>query len=371
LPRDHALAWTPYAWLIYLPVLFVQPVLRGSSALGWILLATGVAAFVVSYFRSHWVTGERLRFHIFVQAALGLAFSPFNTGAYVLFTYAASAGARAERTRDGVYWIAAITALGLLVAYGTGAPFYFWIGHGVFTPLIGAVALHRTQTDRANEQLRAAHAEIERLAMVAERERIARDLHDVPGHTLSLIVLKSELASKLAERNPERAVSEIRDVESISRQALKEVREAIRGYRARLDDELIRARRMLGLRGVEVSVDAWLAPSDLEGNSAIEETLALVLREAVTNVARHSRARHTNIRLSRDPAADDAIFTIEDDGIGIARGGEGLGLRGMRERIDALDGRMTIESSEPGTRITVALPYPRAVVVERTQAIVA
>ena len=117
---------------------------------------------------------------------LGVAFSPVNAGAYIFFTYSASFAARFERTSRAAWWIVGITAIGLVVAFGINAPLYFWFGHGVFTPLIGAVNLHFAQVARANEKLHAAHAEIEQLAAVAERERIARDLHDVLGHTLSL-----------------------------------------------------------------------------------------------------------------------------------------------------------------------------------------
>ena len=356
LPKDHALGWTPYAWLIYLPVLFVQPVLRPTSPLVWAFHVAGALVFIGSYFRAHWVSGRQLRSHVVLETALGIAFSPINTGAYVFFTYAASAGARTERAREAVWWIVVVTAVGLCTAYATHAPLYYWIGHAVCTPLIGGVSLHRAQTDRANNCLRAANEEIQRLAAVAERERIARDLHDVLGHTLSLIVLKSELASRLAEREPTRAMREIRDVEDVSRQALKEVRKAIRGYRAGLDDELVRARHLLDAAGISAVVDWSSEPIDLE--ERLEETLALALREAVTNVARHSRARRATIRLWRD--APSATFRLEvaDDGLG-GRGGaprEGNGLRGMRERIEALNGVLTIDATHTGTRLAVALP---------------
>src|SRR5438105_13442886 len=110
-------------------------------------------------------------------------------------------------------------------------PIFGWLWPVIFTVLIGAANVHQQQRSAANARLRLAHDEIEHLAKVAERERIARDLHDLLGHTLSLIILKSELASKLADRDIERARNEIRDVERISREALTQVRAAVRGYR--------------------------------------------------------------------------------------------------------------------------------------------
>jgi two-component system, NarL family, sensor histidine kinase DesK len=358
LPNEHALGWTPYAWLIFLPVLFVPPAVRPTPAIEWALLVAGAALFVASYFRAHWVSGRELRAHVALQSVLGAVFSPIDPGAYVLFTYAASAGARAERAREAVWWIVGVTATGIGVAYATHAPLYYWIGHGVFTPLIGGVSLHRAQTDRANERLRAANDEIARLAAIAERERIARDLHDVLGHTLSLIVLKSELASRLAERDPARAVREIRDVEDVSRRALTEVREAIRGYRARLADEIVHARHLLETSGISVTVDCSISSAGLDGHESAEEALALALREAVTNVARHSGARHATIRAWRDAVSDAFRFEVVDDGVG-DRGSaarDGNGLRGMRERIGPLNGVLTIDATHTGTRLAVALP---------------
>src|SRR5262249_23041091 len=122
----------------------------------------------------------------------------------------------------------------------------FWIPAVILGSLMGAVTIHHTQRRRLTHKLLRAREEVEHLAKMAERERIARDLHDLLGHTLSVIVLKSELASKLAAKQPERAIEEIRDVERISRGALAQVRAAVRGYRSGgLQDELRRAREAL------------------------------------------------------------------------------------------------------------------------------
>ena len=163
-----------------------------------------------------------------------------------------------------------------------------------------------------NSKLRVANDEIEHLAKVAERERIARDLHDVLGHTLSLITLKSELARKLVDRDPERAKQEMQDVENASRAALADVREAIRGYRSDgIFAELARARAALETAGVSVECDTDLVQLSPEQ----ESVLSLALREAVTNVVRHAEARRCNVTLKRD----DSLCTLEvaDDGRGV------------------------------------------------------
>jgi two-component system sensor histidine kinase DesK len=207
-----------------------------------------------------------------------------------------------------------------------------------------------------------AQEEIEHLAKVAERERIARDLHDVLGHTLSLIILKSELASKLADRDPARAREEIRDVERISREALSEVRQAVRGYRAGLQQELDGAAAML--RAASIALTTQFEPVPLAAGQ--EAILALALREAVTNVVRHSEASHCSISLGR--VGDDVRLVVSDDGNGGVQQ-DGAGISGMRERIMTLGGRVVRDGSH-GTTLSVTLPLasgPQSVsVIERS-----
>jgi two-component system sensor histidine kinase DesK len=205
------------------------------------------------------------------------------------------------------------------------------------------------------------------LAAVAERERIARDLHDVLGHTLSVIVLKAELANRLLTHptNPDavRAAIEIADVERTARTALAEVREAIGGYRARgLAAEIESARRTLDTAGVRLivgndaegtAIPSLTMPNLTVGLSAAEETvLALALREAVTNIVRHSRATTCTLRFVADSGVRRLV--VEDNGQHpVTR--EGNGLRGMRERVEAIGGQLRLECDH-GTRLLITLP---------------
>ena len=218
--------------------------------------------------------------------------------------------------------------------------------------IIGGGNIFFAQQRRADCKLRAAQEENVALAALAERERIARDLHDVLGHTLSVIVLKAELAGRLIDRDPQRAASEIAEVERTARNALAEVREAIGGYRARgLVAEIEAARRTLDAAGVTLQCDAM--PSTNTGLRANEETvLALALREAVTNIVRHARATTCTLRFHMEDGQHR--LTVADNGEHSATR-EGNGLRGMRERVEALGGRVLLDRTT-GTRLLIALP---------------
>lgn len=356
LPPNTYLGWTPYAWLVYLPIFLIEPVVHTRMGLGsaglWAITLAGVAVFLIAYFRGYWVRGQRMLPVVAVLVALGVCFSPVNTGSSVFYIYAASFAAQLSGARDAFRLIAVITVIAGLTAWATEAPLYFWISSVVITPIIGGVNLHFAQIERSNAKLRLAQKENEHLATVAERERIARDLHDVLGHTLSLIVLKAELASKLADRDPQRAAKEIRDVEQVSRKALQEVREAIRGYRATLEDEVARARSLLTAASIRGEISAVSVTLD----RAQEETLAMALREAVTNVVRHSGADVCLIQISRD--GELCVLDVEDDGRGSV-GAEGSGLRGMRQRVEALGGTVTLARARRarGMRLRVTIPH--------------
>lgn len=351
LPPDSPHGWTPYAWLVYLITFMIEPAYRidagraGPLYLG--ATALGLAVFLWTYFRAYRVRGLKLVPLVAIQTLLGIGFAPINVGSSVFFVYAAATAAQLDRARDAGRTIVVIALLGGVTAYVTQPPFFFWIVAIGITLLVGGVNLHYAQQSRAHHKLRMAQEEVERMAAVAERERIARDMHDVLGHTLSLIVLKAELASRLAERDPQRAAAEMRDVEDVARRALTEVRAAIRGYHATLPDEVSRARAMLKAAGIGADIEV----PDAALPQQAEEVLALALREAVTNVVRHSGASRCTIRLD---ACNGFELEIADDGRGFD-GVEGGGLRGMRERAESLGGRVEREGGS-GMRVRVILP---------------
>lgn len=354
IPKESVHSWTAYLWLIYLSFFLAAPAMNPhTSAAEWMATAAGTLAFLALYFRGFWVRGRALLLCMAGITALGVIFTPFNPGAGAFFIYAAAFAGSLGSTRQAWWSIAAIEAVTIATLLLAKVSVYNAIWPVVFVVIVGAINTHYAEQGRANKRLRLAHDEIERLAKVAERERIARDLHDLLGHTLSLIVLKSELATKIAERDPARAAREIADVERISRDALAQVRQAVSGYRNQgLSSEIASAREMLRAANVELTVDAQ--PAVL--SAAQEAILSLALREGVTNVVRHAQATRCSISIS---GAEQCVrMTIRDDG----RGGgpeEGAGLAGMRERVAAVGGTLSRETSG-GTTLTIVLPSSAA-----------
>lgn len=354
-----------WIWLAYTGFLFIQPIFDPSPGL-WLKTTAVFAAFLVVFallVRSS-DRGTTLRFWLIgATFGLGLLTFPWNSGGTTFFIYtAAFLPFSVASVRRLIPLFLAESALVLLEGY-------YSQGHGAWPNAIVAVFLlliigggniFFAEQKRAECKLRAAQEENLALAAVAERERIARDLHDVLGHTLSLVVLKAELAGRLLaseeSRDIARAAAEIADVERTARTALADVREAIGGYRARgLAAEIEAARRTLDAAGVEL-----IAESCADGAVALtpqEETaLALALREAVTNIVRHAHARRCVLRLVS--AAGQRRLVVEDDGLHVATA-EGNGLRGMRERIESLGGRFALErgvQDARGTRISIELP---------------
>lgn len=339
-----------FIWLIYSVFLFIEPIARHNRHY-WFVFAGFYAIFLALY---SGVILAPYRWQNYVclvsMALLGAVYYPQNNGATACFIYAAAflpfVAESLAVSLTGVALLGlALSVEGILLhtnlwAWGIGA---------FFTLIVGGTNIFMAQKMRANCKLQLAHEEIEQLAKLAERERIARDLHDVLGHTLSVIVLKSELAGRLISVNPQRAAAEIADVEQIARKALSEVREAISGYRSEgLAAEIKRAESTLDAAGVKLVCEE--KPPEL---SPTEETvMSLALREAVTNVVRHAQASRCVMRFVTQDGR--TALLVEDNGRGGVRE-EGNGLRGMRERIEALGGRFAVDGTA-GTRLTIELP---------------
>jgi len=347
-----------YIWLAYSAFFLIQPILSHSRRL-WIECGVIYAIFLViyvSYMKAR-ITRQR---HLLLVAfyLLGMISLPITTGASSFFVYSAAFLPFVVASTPIIVTIFVAQALGLL-AEG-------WLLHINFIALlltsflmlvVGASNTFIARQKRADTKLRMANEEIEQLAAVAERERIARDLHDVLGHTLSVIVLKAELAGRLIERDPQRAAQEIADVERTARTALSEVREAIGGYRSQgLPAEMELARSTLQAAGVTLSCE-----TPLPHLHATEETvLCLAVREAVTNIVRHARATHCRIGFNTSGDGYHSLL-ISDDGDHpkLHEVHEGNGLRGMRERVQSLGGRLSI-TTEPGVSLLIELPQTGA-----------
>jgi two-component system sensor histidine kinase DesK len=352
--RKSDFGWTPFIWLFYLVFFFFHPIYDHVGWRAWVATVAAAAVFVALYFAVFFTEKRHWKFlSVAAIVLLGVGFAPVNEGASVFFIYAASFFAFLTEARKAIALLAGLLALAGLEAWLLHLPTPFLITVIIISVPVGAANIYFAQRNRANAKLRLAQEEIEHLAKVAERERIARDLHDVLGHTLSVIILKSELAGKLIDLDPTRAKAEIRDVEQTSREALAEVRSTIRGYRAyTLEEEIKQARSALETAGVTVKAES----AAIALTPAQESVVALVVREAITNVVRHAQARNCTLRLA--PSNGSCRLEIRDDG----RGGsqvEGNGLRGMRERIEALGGTLVRETSS-GTRLLIEFPLAAA-----------
>jgi two-component system sensor histidine kinase DesK len=349
--RDKEHGWSPLFWVAYLGFFFISPIMDHASLKVWLLDGLAVAVFLFLYLGLFMLVHPRALVHIAGMVLLGLLYQPINGGACTFFIYAAATLPFCVESQGaavaGLLTIGAIGAIeGLLLRVNGWALFYL----ALFPMIIGAGNTFFAERNRMNRRLRKANEEIEHLAKLAERERIARDLHDVLGHTLSVITLKSQLAAKLIDRDPQRAEKEIREVEEISRQALSDVRDAIRGYRSKgLLAELAQAKSTLETAGVAVRCDA----AGIVKLPAMQESvLSMAVKEAVTNVVRHAHAQTCSLRLEQRNGS--CHLEIEDDGQGGFQS-EGNGLRGMRERVEMLGGTLT-RDTRTGTRIVITVP---------------
>ena len=380
IPDSHELGWMPFYSLGYLVFLFLPLVLswlgestgwRGSlpRMLGPTLLS--IAVFLPFYFGAYRTQGLRSLLCTLVIAAIGYALLPFNPFANAYTIYAAGFAAML----GGALWKRVLLAAAILLGFQIEILLLHYPVFVFLITLIVSLAVffgnhHFVESARKRAELKLSHEEVRRLAALAERERIGRDLHDLLGHTLSLVALKSELAGKLLQRGDssqarEAAHREIVEVSRVARDALTQVRAAVTGIRAAgLAAEVVSAKLLLESDGIAFS--SALAPGAMDGGALppnVESALAMAMREAVTNIQRHAQARTARIAL--DIEAGDAVLRIDDDGRGAGTLLPGNGLRGMRERIEALGGRLRIDARKgAGTHLEARVPLAAHAVVE-------
>ncbi len=295
---------------------------------------------------------------IVVLAALSFALVLINGKGWLnLFIYTCACSGSRLPTVQAVLTAITLLLLTTLAGWLTGATLLDLLSPLELVSAVSIAVTGLARSIRTGQELRSARQEIARLAIMGERLRIARDLHDLLGHNLSLIALKSELARRLVDTAPERAICEIGDIEQVTRTTLQEVREAVTSYRQpTLENELYAAREILAAAGIDFQ---YRGSENLEETlpTMLEAVLAWTVREGVTNVIRHSRARHCTIRTARD--AHDITIEIIDDGTGPATDTDngGNGLRGLTERVTTLGGQcQASRNTNGGFRLAVTLP---------------
>ncbi|MDT3428186.1 two-component system sensor histidine kinase DesK [Paenibacillus forsythiae] len=352
------LGFYPYIWLIYLAI----PI-GNLQRFGGIKLAVGyalVALFAVSY-RQLYAVGRGRQFTVWITVqlllivALSLFFNPYNL--YMGF-FTANFIARYEDVRSFkaamlLFGAAEILPLLYLLQRIDASDFVMLLPFLVIMLIspVGIRSLIRKQ--QLEKELDKANERIGEMVKREERMRIARDLHDTLGHTLSLITLKSQLVEKLALKDGERAKAEAAEIRQISRAALQQVRELVSEMRAvMVAEELAEADKML--RAAEISLEIR-GDASLEGVPRLTHNiLSLCIKEAVTNIVRHSGADRCRILLEKEDG--EVRLTVEDNGRGAVRGA-GNGLKGMAERLSLIDGRLIVEGSQgEGTVLQVSIP---------------
>ena len=358
----HAGRWGQAIWALPWLLFLVFPVADITSghrpAAARVVAVAGLVAFTVVYLRVMGQLGRprgvRPDYLVLVALAVTLAalFGPGWSG-LLIYVSAATAATLPHRWVWPAVLAAAAVCAGVLLADSTPELLFLPV-----ICLLTAFALQGTaHLVGLNRELQDAREELARSAVAQERLRFARDLHDLLGHSLSLIALKSELARRLAEVDPPRAAVEMADVEQTARRALAEVRDAVSGYRqVSCAQALAEARAALTGAGIAVRLPDSVPV--LPG--VVDAALGWVVREATTNVLRHSRARRVTVGLAEDGVR--AVLTVTDDGAGSAAatvlgGSPGSGLAGLRERVGALGGELVAGPVDGGGyRVRASVP---------------
>ncbi|WP_436845302.1 sensor histidine kinase [Streptomyces sioyaensis] len=294
-------------------------VIEGKTGNPW-LAGLGLLAFNSVYITVVWTSfNPRLRhsrqplYALALLTAITFAIALGFGGDWFLFfplLSLASGTVRALRGKKLAVWLISLSgAAGYLTGWHNGSPGAFGIGYGTF--LSGTVTATVLSLFDTIQELNTTRQELARSAVEKERLRFSRDLHDLLGHTLSVVVVKAEAVRRLAPRNLDAALAQAADIEAVGRQALTEIREAVTGYReGSLSTELDRARSVLEAAGIEPVVRQAGPPLPPQAGAL----LGWVVREGVTNTVRHSRA--TTCEISVHAGEDRVRLTITDDGRG-------------------------------------------------------
>lgn len=358
-----------YTWIMFciLPFYFV---FRLSSPLeitiGIMLIVLFFAAYRFAFVRKGWPVYLFLGIAMVISTVLTLYFGYVYFALFIAFFIG-------NCERKGAFITLYVLHLSLAVAAVSAG---FFIQKEILlmqvpfliVTILGVILLplnmyHTNKRKKLEDELQNANERISELLVAEERQRIARDLHDTLGQKLSLIGLKSDLSSKLVDLHPNKARQEMKDINQTARNALKELREIVSSMKSmKLKDELVHVQQLLKAAGIEFK---------LEGNHhslsiplLVENVISMCLKEAVTNVVKHSRAKTCWVIINQTKEYIELI--IKDDGIGIESQDllKGNGLRGMRERLEFINGSMTVDSDE-GT--VVAVQVPRVIVQSKQE----
>ncbi|WP_044641210.1 sensor histidine kinase [Risungbinella massiliensis] len=346
---------------LILTVLLIYGVLTADNPIGLVGSFLLLGLFLFAFYVSLWFRDWRMLGSTLLGCAVISVFVMFYNENLVYFAFIFSD--LLGRVRSKTHMV--IGMFGFIVMY-VGTHMYL---RGDWTSFFGTthfpilvllvllpIAIHMKERSKLlRQELATANEKLEKYIQEEERHRIARDLHDTLGQTLTMITLKSELAIRLIDKNTEQAKREMNEVMGTSRFALKQVRELVTSMKfVSLEEEMEHTAKFLDSSGIHLSLGKSSSTPKL--SKVAETMLALSLREAITNVIKHSKAQHC--RITSEYTDDWYYIHIEDDGIGFEQGGmEGNGLNSIQERIRLLKGHTNIAaSSNGGVMVTLSVP---------------
>ncbi|MGH3349643.1 MAG: sensor histidine kinase [Nocardioides sp.] len=349
--------------LVWLPVLLLFPLLSLSDgamrAVGQVVLVGAVATVGVAAVLASGIAGPAPRPAGRVVALLVLLFALVALAAlqgegwqtvWGVLAIIAPVALRGWRLVLALALATAGVAVSIAVIEGVGDAYLISVG-GIL--LSGVTTTSFLRLLEAIEQLRRTREELAQVAVAEERARMSRDLHDLLGHTLSVMVVKAEAVRRLAARDPEAAAAHAADIEEVGRAALVDVRAAVDQMKTlSLAEELDGARRALDAAGIRTSV----TPAPPEMPDIAGQALAWVVREGATNVLRHSGAASCRFELTED--GGEFRLAVVDDGIGgpVGSGERAGGLEGLRQRLRTVDGRLDVRPGSDGFRLEASVP---------------
>lgn len=356
-----------YWFLAYL-LIYPLPWLSRPPALVDVLASlAGIAVFLPLYLAGFGRSDARALRCGAAVAAIGLALQPFGGiwGVFIVYACGLLGGVRPQRRAFGTLAAVALAVASLVLLQRIGL--WDWLPTLFFSAMTAMVSMYSAAYAAQSAELAASRDRERRLAVVAERERIARDLHDLLGHTLTAVAVKADLASRLIDADPVRAKAEIEDIHRTARAALADVRAAVTGMRSTsLARDLATARGALNSAGIALTLSGPAQPLPPQ----VENALAFVLLEGVTNIVRHATAQQCRVDFGHPAGA--VTLTIQDShdiaepALALAQQGvpllarEGHGISGMRQRLSAVGGTLTLCSTPEGTTLLARVPLPAA-----------
>lgn len=340
-----------WIWLVFSLYYFVPVYYMPFSTLAQVLLVGVYCVFVSLYLVAITLKPNQVWKPLLAIVLLALVITPYTPGSSTFFSYIGFLVGFTYRTKTWLLFTSLLVALIIAMHYQFNYPFPFFAFpalSGLAT--IGIVGYIEKLRMEARISQQKSHQEIEQLAVIAERERIARDLHDILGHTLSSIALKAELAEKLLAQEKHAQVKQhLSELHHIARNSLSLVRQTVSGYKHRgLSGEVMELCEKLRQNGFVVDLNGDIPQLTPRAETAI----ILALTELTTNVLRHSNGNHCQIEFRQ--SSDKILVSMRDNGA-VKHLVPGNGLQGIQERLHALTGDLQ-SSIHRGCEFVISLP---------------